>query len=254
MRRMGATGICMAVVLAGMAIAAGGALAASPEYLLCAKAPVKDAGTFNDKSCTIPSKGGAKEGKYELAGPSAAKKATFTGSVAGFDDFLTLEGHGIIGDISCVSGKLLGEVTGAKTSTLTITLRKCTSNGHACSSSGAKAGELISFPLSAELLSAAGSATGVGQQLTGDGPGGELLKFLCNASVEEIVTGAVTGEVTASLGHVSKEQGTTFATGKDGKQLLSSPEPLIDEIVGEAIAESGVNATFTFKGEALEIA
>lgn len=78
MKRIRIVGLCLVAVFALSAVAVSAASAeTAPTYKVCAK--VKETGKFNDKKCSVASKGGKKEGDYELSEWSAAKKKAFTG-------------------------------------------------------------------------------------------------------------------------------------------------------------------------------
>jgi hypothetical protein len=252
MKRMKIVGLCLIAVFAFTALAAGSASAASPEYKVCAKAAVKEGGTFTDKNCTIPAKGKEKAAKYELAGIAAAKKLGVKGANGLSKLQVFIKGVGIVGETVCQKAKDAGEITGAKTTKTVAKFEKCQSSGKVCTSPGAKAGVIETFGLKGELFATGQSATGVAVQITGEGAGGKSAEFNCEG--EEIsTTGAVSAEYTP-VGKISKESEQIFATNAEGEPTITSPAgPLLTTIVGLGTVESGESTTAKLKGEALEV-
>jgi hypothetical protein len=254
MKRMKLVGLSLIAVFAFTALAAGSASAASPEFKVCAKAAVKEGGTFNDKLCTVASKGGAKEGKYELAGIEKAKKTALKGGNGVSILKVYIPGTGVVGTTQCAKAKDTGELTGAKTTKTVAKFEKCTSSGKVCTSPGAaKAGTIETFGLKGELFATAQSATGVAVQITGEGAGGKSAEFNCEG--EEISTvGAVSAEATGNIGVISKTSSNVFATTEEGAPTIESPAgPLLTTIVGVGTLPAGEQTTAALKGEAVGI-
>ena len=212
---------------------------------------MKGTGKFNDKNCSVLSKGGAKEGDYELEEWSLAKKTAYKGSSGRSVLSAFIKGFGVVGDTECQKAKSAGSVTGPKASTTTVTFEKCSLGGKACTSPGAKAGKIVTFPLDG-LLVPIGSGSGVGEEVRGTGPGGKLAEYDCEGE-EVSTTGAVTGEVTGDVGVPSKTSSVLFTTNAGGEPTITSSEPLLTTIVGVGTFESGESTTETLKGEAFEI-
>ncbi|HEY1451069.1 MAG TPA: hypothetical protein VGF47_08950, partial [Solirubrobacteraceae bacterium] len=147
-------------MLALAAVAVSSASAALPEYKVCAKATKVGkfyTGKFNDKNCTSANEAGT--GKYELKNWEAAKKKGFKGKngVSTLDSYIPENeatpwtGGTVVGIVTCKTGKSAGEITGPKTSTVTVEFKTCTSEGKKCTSAGAKSGVIKTKLLNATL-------------------------------------------------------------------------------------------------------
>lgn len=279
MNRIRIVGLCLIAVFAITAVAAGTASASFPEYKTCVKAAVKEKGTFNDKNCSIPSKGvaKAKEGGYELGPFSAAKKKAFTGK-AGVSTLFSYipsneatfwTGGTVVGTVTCKSAKSAGEVTGPKTSTVTVEFKTCATEGKKCTSPAAKAGTIKTNKLTATLGFIEG---GVGSEIEGGASGvTNQAEFNCEGTA--ITTnGTLIGVNSGNIDKFSKESTQTFAVnGEHGQEVVFGEFPNTSEAVwgpgtgpihvlktfanppGVSIP-SGELTTSTLKGENMEIA
>jgi len=277
MKRIRIVGLCLVAVFALSAIVASAASAeTAPTYKVCAK--VKETGKFNDKNCSVASKGGKKEGDYELAEWSSAKKKAFTGK-NGVSTLLSYipekesefwTGGTVAGTVVCKNAKSVGELTGPKTATTTVTFASCTSEGKKCTSAGApKAGDIVTKKLSTVL----GFDEG-GQVVTLVEGGGEGVnnqaEFNCEGLAVE-TNGSLLGVDTGNLNKIEKSYTTTFAVNaKSGQEVVFAGVPNESELVwgpgtgaihvlkthatppGVSIP-SGEKTTSVNKGEALEI-
>jgi hypothetical protein len=252
MKRIKVMGLCLVALFALTAAAASSASAASPEYKVCAKAAVKEGGTFTDKNCTIPAKGKEKNAKYELAGIEHAKKPALKGTNGASNLYVFITGVGVVGETSCTKAKDTGAFTGPKTTKTVAKFEHCSSSKKVCTSPGAKAGVIETFGLKGELFATGQSATGVAVQITGEGAGGKSAEFNCEG--EEIsTTGAVSAELTEAAGKISKTSKNIFAVNSPalGEPTITSPAgPLLTTIVGVGTVESGEETTASLKGEA----
>src|SRR5262249_820655 len=136
------------------------ASAALPEYKVCVKAEKIGKvynGKFADKECATAEPKG--EGKYELKGWESAKKFGLKGKngVSTLDSYIPeneaepWKGSAVAGTVTCKSGKSEGEITGAKTASITVEFKTCTSEGKKCTSEGQKAGVIKTKTLTATL-------------------------------------------------------------------------------------------------------
>ena len=214
----------------------------------CVKATVKNTGEWRGPRCVGFAHG---KGPYNfLAGPGTAGKLTGTLSA------VTLETLGGA-KITCGGGSGQGEYTGAKTSTLTLTLTGCErmSDREPCQSAGAGSGQIATNALEGELgFITSGLKTSVGLDLKHEPA---LATFECTTSGlpgKELVSleGSVIGSIKAIDGMVS---GFTLAfKAKAGKQLPEAFEggakdTLTTSIVGGTSEQTGLNATLTIADE-----
>jgi hypothetical protein len=252
MRRRGIIAATIVAVVASCAITTATAAAESPEYLACVKAAVKEQGTFNDGHCTVPSQGGPKEGKFEIGSAERATVRTFKGKLGKFQVFHVVNGI-TIGGFSCTKGTLKGNVTGAKTSIATLTLLGCTSETKKCTTVGVTTFGELTYGVDGLLVSAPGSSSGVGLELSGSGPGHEWGEFSCEG-LEEVLSGALTAEVTGDVGVLSKTQTLTFAVNGSHEPLLEAAEPLVTHVTPPGMDfDTGVTMTIANGGTAFEI-
>jgi hypothetical protein len=270
MRRFKMMGLCLVAVFAIAAVAVSSASAALPEYKVCAKATKVGktyTGEFTDKLCSA--KSGTKTGKYELESWEAAKKKGFKGKngVSTLDSYIPENeatpwtGGTVVGVVQCKSGKSAGEITGAKTSTVTVEFKTCSSEGKKCTSSGQKAGTIKTALLKATLGNISG---GVGSDVESVS-GGPSAEFDCEG-LKIVTNGSVIGTNSGNVNKVSKEGVQTFAVNAKGGQEVVFGEFPPSPVTGEAhflvseITPPGVNlpsgqaTVSTLKGEALEIA
>src|SRR5437870_5795247 len=106
----------IALVCGAMASAAQAAL---PEVGRCVKVTAPN-GTYSNGSCTKLATGELSK-KFTWTPVSASEKQTFTGS--GTETTLTTVGHPTI---TCINANFVGEWTGPKTATVTVSFQGCT--------------------------------------------------------------------------------------------------------------------------------
>ena len=270
MRRIKMMGLCLVAALALAAVAVSSASAALPEYKVCAKATKVGktyTGKFNDKLCTSANEAGT--GKYELEGWEAAKKKTFTGkngtstltSYIPENEATPWTGGAPVGVVTCKSGKSAGEITGPKTSTVTVEFKTCTSEGKKCSSAGAKAGVIKTKQLTATLGYIEG---GVGSDVEASDHKVSA-SFSCEG-LAIVTVGSVIGVNSGNVNKISKEGTQTFSeNAKHGQSVVfgefpENPETgpahfLLSNITPPGITlPSTENTVSKLKGEAEEIA
>jgi hypothetical protein len=272
MRRIKMMGLCLVAVVALTAVAVSSASAALPEYKVCGKvaknAEKKYTGKFSDKLCSVSEPKG--EGKYELESWEAAKKKGFKGKngASTLDSYIPENeatpwtGGTVVGVVSCKSGKSVGEITGAKTSTVTVEFKTCTSEGKKCTSPGAKAGVIKTNLLNATVGYIEPGVVGTDVEAAGGKPSAE---FSCEG-LEIVTTGSVIGVNSGNVNKVSKEGVQTFNVNeKGGQEVVFGEFPenpttgpahfLLSHITPPGVTlPSGEKTTSTLKGEALEIA
>lgn len=147
MLRIRIIGLALVAVFAVSAMAAGTASAAEHlEFGECVKLTTKT-GKFTDENCTTES--AKKEGEFEWKGFTA--NIPFTSS-SGAGELLTVGGH----KVNCTADSNKGEITGAKTDTVTVTFTNCTTVVAGitvkCTSAGQAAGTIVSNPLKSLLV------------------------------------------------------------------------------------------------------
>ncbi len=271
MRRIKMMGLCLVAVVALAAVAVSSASAALPEYQVCAKAAKVGktyTGKFSDKNCSVAEPKG--EGKYELESWEAAKKKGFKGKngVSTLDSYIPENeatpwtGGTVVGVVSCKSGKSEGEITGAKTSTVTVEFKTCTSEGKKCTSAGQKAGVIKTKLLNATLGYIEPGVVGSDVEAADKGVSAA---FNCEG-LEVVTIGSVIGVNSGNVNKVSKEGVQTFNVNAKGGQEVVFGEFPENEITGPAhfllskitppgvTLPSGEKTTSTLKGENLEIA
>ncbi len=265
-------GLCLAAVFALSAVAATSASAAAPEYKVCAKAAKSGktyTGKYNNKTCSeVNAKG---EGKYELESWEAAKKKEFKGKngVSTLDSYIPAsesepwKGGTVVGDVTCKSGKSVGDITGPKTSTVTVEFKTCTSEGKKCTSPGAKTGSIVTKKLTSTLgYIDEGKAVGSLVE-AGAGGGDPSAEFTCEG-LGILTTGSVIGVNSVNVNTVSKAATQTFAVNKNGGQEvvfgefpegITGPAHFLLSYItpDEVTLPSGEDTTSTLTGEAMEI-
>ena len=248
MRRIRIIGACLVATLAIGALGAGTA-SAQPTYKTCIKASPKGSGKWNTRTCTGESKGGEREGDYELGAWNAGRKTTFTGRAGPFTYYSYIKGFGVVGTVTCAKAKVAGEITGPSTGTEVITLEKCTTSGETCTSAGApKTGDVVTAVLNTELAELGGGAVAV--RVKGVPVFSESK---CGAD-EWIISGAIDGDVSGDVNTVSKDLTQDFGVNAGGEQQISEEgDVLIIKVVGVGEFETGVENTMSIKGEAMEI-
>jgi len=270
MRRIKMMGLCLVAVLALAAVAVSSASAALPEYKTCVKAPkvgkTIPTGEFSDKNCSVAAPGG----KYKLGSWSEAKKQGFKGKngVSTLDSYIPENeatpwtGGTVVGTVSCKSGKSVGEITGPKTSTVTVEFKTCTSEGKKCTSTGQKTGTIKTALLSATLGYIEPGVVGSDIEAVSKGASAS---FSCEG-LEIVTVGSVIGVNTGNVNKFSKEGTQTFnVNAKGGQEVVFGEFPespitgpahfLISKITPPGVElPSGQKTTSVLKGENEEIA
>ncbi len=263
MRRWRILGFCLTATCVLCIVSATGASAFNMnEHLVCAKATVKEAGTFNDKLCSVSSKGGRGEGKYELANWEHAKKKTFTGSggVSTFSAYIP--GLGVVGTVTCKKQKVSGELTGPASSTMKIIYTGCASSGESCSSEGGAvrpAAENGEAEGNSDVLEKLENGHRVVSEVHSESGKGALVEVKCGGETVTL-SGSTMGATTGNINHISKTHTVSFVVNSGGENIISEnvEEPgvrhaLVTEISGVGSYETGLSTTLTLKGEAMEV-
>jgi hypothetical protein len=231
MKRIRIVGLCLMAVFALGAVAAASASAGPPEYKTCVKASPKESGKFNNKTCSTASKGGKKEGDYELGAWNAGKKVTLTGkngeSTLGSyipeneAEFWT--GGTNAGNVTCKKAASKGEITGPKEATTTVSFSSCSSEGKKCTSAGAKAGDIVTKKLTTIIgYIDEGKAVGI---LVEAGGGGVDVQAAFNCEGLAIETnGSLIGVQSGNVNTFSKESKQSFLENAKGGQEFAFGE------------------------------
>ncbi len=138
MRQIRIAGLCLVVAFALGAVAATSALATAPEYGRCLKKAKKSLPAFSNSKCTLEAKELSK-GNWEWI-PGAGKTK-----------FETKGGIGVLTSVNgqkveCKTESSTGEFfegNNKEAGNMAIKFNECVSLGQACSSPGAKSGELV---------------------------------------------------------------------------------------------------------------
>ena len=248
----------LAVFAVSAAFVSSASAAMMPEYKVCTKAVPKESGKWNTKTCTGESKGGKKEGGYELTAWNTGKKTSFKGTNGKSTLYSYIKGFGVVGTVTCAKAKNVGQITGPDSGEVVVTFEKCTSSGETCTSAGApKAGDIVTFKLN--TLNILVNPTEVATRVEGAGPGGKSAEFKCGA--EEIsTTGNADGELKGDVNVVSKSSSQVFAVNAGGEQVINAEEggtegedTLDTTVVGVGAFNSGEETTSALKGEAMEV-
>jgi hypothetical protein len=261
MKRIRIVGLCLLVVFAVSAIAAGTA-SANPEYHLCGPAaketkPTKFLGHYTLSTCSDASKvatGGKFERETGAESIAKAKKLTTKNTNGKSTLYVYIPGTGIVGDTECVKAKGTGVVTGPSTATDTTTFEKCKSSGKTCTSTqvGEIKGDITTDTLDSTLVTTS-VGTDIGNEIKGGGPGGQSAEFNCEG--EEIsTTGAVNSEVTLNTTLASTKSTDIFAVNGEGAPTIPASEPLLTTIVGVGTLPSGEETKSANVGEKFVIA
>lgn len=225
------------------AIASASASAALPELYECVtttKVSGKYTGKYLDKKCskeaTAKEITEGKKNKYELTpGYKGKSGKPFKGSGHGAN----LEANGI-GGIACTSFSDSGKFTSTTTAGDVVAVFKgCEYIGLKCASTGAKAGEIKTNPLTGTVGYLAGKGTPtptVGASLTAES-GPYLAVFKCQNEYFW-VTGAVIGEV-SPVNKFTKEATFTFKQAGIGKQEWTKFEGGPTEVLEVTLCSGG---------------
>ena len=159
-------------------------------------------GEFGEDACKqADEKKGKPAGKYEVTNGS------FTTGVGS----AVLEVQGAE-KIECASGAGTGELSSPEKGRETITLKGCVQKGTSCSSSGAAAGTIASFPLEAIVLQSA-EAGKFELALAA----AQFASFSCGGAAYAI-EGAIVGPLTGDVNVMSSTTQASFTSG--GSQLI----------------------------------
>lgn len=198
MKRLKLLSLCAFVAFTVATVASASAWASEPSIWQCVKAPKegkKYKGNYNDKKCSSPNAAG--EGKYEFEEWSLAGKAGKVGKlkakgVKGIGANLEVVG---LGGVYCTGTSAEGEFTGSKAGgKLVATFTGCELEKKPCKSAGAKAGEIKTFSLKAELGYIDAAEHLVGAAFSAE-TGSYLAQFECGETIEMRVSGSAIGEV-----------------------------------------------------------
>ena len=159
-------------------------------------------GEFEEGACKqIEQKKGKPDGKYELA------NGTFTAAVGR----TVLE----VGSekIECSGGAGAGELTAPEKGKETITLEGCAEKATSCSSAGAAAGTIVSFPL--EVIVLQSTETGKFELALA---AAQFASFSCGGTAYAI-EGAASGPLTGAVNEMSSTTQASFTSA--GSQLIN---------------------------------
>jgi hypothetical protein len=258
MQRIRTVGLCLVAIVAMSMLVAANASAEGPEYRTCIKANPKNTGHYSDKACSAEEPQG--KGTYERGAWNQGKGAAFKGKNSGTARNTIVNpitGEGSPGKIEatteCANEKLLGQVTGPKTSTWKTTFLRCKGNGTPCNTSGQKPGTILTDQLESTLVNLEKGPTPkrVGMRVKGEGPGGRLAQYECPELKTTIeVFGEVLAEVKGNLEVASK---STEIVAKEGPLALQSDlyeEEAQSEATGKGYFEWGIAFEACVKQEA----
>jgi hypothetical protein len=222
---------------------------ALPAYFEC-KNVGPGAGSYTDAKCQ--NKTGAGTGKFEAV-EGIGKGKPFEGK-AGESTFHTPV---VGGEIFCKSGKETGALTSpTSVGKVTLALRQCEVLRKRCTSPGATRGTIQSAALAGTLGYISRSPLQVGVDLSAEAPE-PWAAVNCEGlilSVEGSLIAALAGDVDV----FAKDAESSVAVTAEGSQSVTSFEGgptavLATTVNGSGPFESGVQATFSLKGENLEI-
>lgn len=220
--------LCVAATIGVGAVASAGASASLPEYRYCVKAQPPKTGEFTESGCATHS-AAAHRGSWEIGSWAQAKKTTLKGTFGASRLVVYVQsneaepwtGGEAAAVVECRAGRDEGEVTGARSSTETITLIGCELEGKKCTTSGAKTGMIVTVPLAGELGYVSG---GVGTHLM-PVSGEKLTEFECSP-------GAFTLSVSVSGSTIAVDSGNVNVLAKQGTRTLAiDPETSAQEVV-----------------------
>jgi hypothetical protein len=228
MTRIKTIGLCLVAAFSFSAFGVVSAASAveidpSPERGLCkAKA---GGGVFSDATCENE-EAKAGKGKEFVWVPQKEAAYTATTGVATLKSF-TPEGVELPA-VECKKSKAKGKETATKTKGEIVTFEECASAGEKCTGGkGAKAGQIITFPLEGTLGIIKTETDPVdeviGEDIVGTGPGGKSSEFKCGANAIE-TKGSVIGEVTPVEAKAATTSKVIFAEGAPGHQAIESFE------------------------------
>jgi hypothetical protein len=214
---------------------------------------VKRRGKYKDPKCEIlKEKKGKPRGNYEKTGGGAY---TSTGGEA------TLETPAVHVTVKCAASTDVGEITGAKTDVDTITFTGCEASAQKCTSEGASAGEIVTYPLQTELIAHGGE----GLSETEPAPGEAWTEFAhltgahapyvavfgCGAVGFLRIKGWIGGRTSGNVNTMGFKGQTVFGLGL-GEQALEtelSPTATFEHVLGEGASTLTTTVQNTFASE-----
>jgi hypothetical protein len=158
-------------------------------------------GEFAEGACAeVDQKKGKAAGKYELANGSFTAAAGRTVLEVGSEK------------IECSGGTGAGELSSPEKGSETLTLNGCEQKASSCSSTGAAAGTIVSFPL--EVIALQGTEAGKFELALA---AAQFASFSCGAT-SYAIEGAAVGPLTGAVNDMSSTTQTSFTSG--GSQLI----------------------------------
>ena len=267
MRRTRIVGLCFAAVLACGAMVASTAQAAEVgECVKLAKVEGVFHGHYLDKNCQVAAtpteEAEGKHNKWDWSPGVAPANAAFK------TRFKEVTLKGAAGTIQCKKGMAVGEWSGPKTATETITLEVCEFKGgpvNDCHSAGQGSGKIVSNPLQVLLLGegeesfdlnehnepepiTVGSGE-VWEQLRG--PGGELnsvaLEYECASVVVIRTEGSFASPIPAGFLNVGvRKYEVGFGEGKGAQGLFSEASIAKGEFT--PVGKGTLTGVFPYRG------
>lgn len=238
MKRMRIVGLCLVAVFALSALIVSSASAAAPEFKICGKAAKSGklyTGHYTDKACskhaTEAEEKEGKKNKYERVEWTKAKKKTYKAKNKGTPHNNIVNPFGekdggesepakIEGTTECTKESVVGEVTGPKTEKWHTVYTSCKAEETPCNTKGAKAGEIKTEELEAELVFLNSAKTEVGLRVKGKGKEGLLAQYECIGGTLNVL---VTGEVLAKTsGNINTANKKTTQVVKEGPLHMQS--------------------------------
>jgi hypothetical protein len=260
MKRISMVALCLAAVFA---FGATSAMASTvPTYKTCIKAAKvgkEYTGNYTEKACATKSAPG--KGEYELASYKSAKKLGFKSKSGKSTLYSYIPGVGVAGTVVCAKDKGVGTVTGERTAESVVTFEKCESSGFKCTSTGAKAGDIVTNPLNEELVWINEGKDEVGDVVEAVSHGASA-SFNCEGHLKVTTVGSLVGVQTGDINTVSKSENLAFSVNSPAKgeqvpaEAEGTPHSLYSEIESEAFTgtlPSGEETADEVKGEALGV-
>lgn len=199
-----------------------------PEFGTCVKTV---GGTYSDSGCT--SKGAGKNYAWYAAFGSAQplEKTNFSATLKeGTTALLETVGKT---QVVCEGEGSTGEYTGNKTvGKVVSTFTKCSAFGHACTTTGAAEGTIVTGPLEGvigvEETGAEPALNKVGQDLFPIGHTGAIAEFVCSG-VPLSITGSIISPVTPNAMKLTTQVKTKEIKGKQKPEAFvgETPDPLM---------------------------
>jgi hypothetical protein len=230
MKRVQVVVLCIIAIGVAGAIASASASASLPEYRFCVKTEPAKTGEYTEKNC-LTHAGTPGTGNYELETWEHESKRAFKGTlgVSTHDAYIPeseaepWKGGTVISVFTCKGGSSEGEITGSKSSLVTLTFTTCTTEGKKCTSAGQKTGVIETNPLKGEIgYLTAGHA--VGTRLSA-ATGAVVAEYTCEGY--EVATRA--SLIGVDSGNVNKPglEGTlTYeVNGKGGQEVVFGEFP-----------------------------